>query len=47
MFPFVNNNKQELQLNEQNMPKHIAIIMDENGDIIHKLSSLKMNPLSE
>ncbi|MEY8320639.1 isoprenyl transferase [Lachnospiraceae bacterium 46-61] len=31
MFPFVNNNKQELQLNEQNMPKHIAIIMDGNG----------------
>ena len=31
MFHFVNNNKQELQLNEQNMPKHIAIIMDGNG----------------
>ena len=29
MFPFVNNNKQELQLKD--IPKHIAIIMDGNG----------------
>ena len=31
MFPFINNNKEELKLDEKNMPKHIAIIMDGNG----------------
>ncbi len=31
MFPFLNNNKEEIQLDEKNIPKHIAIIMDGNG----------------
>lgn len=31
MFSFMNNNKEELQLDENNMPKHVAIIMDGNG----------------
>ena len=31
MVPFFNNNKEQLQLDKNNIPKHIAIIMDGNG----------------
>ena len=31
MVPFYNNNKEQLQLDKNNIPKHIAIIMDGNG----------------
>ena len=31
MFPFFNNNKEQMELDEKNIPKHIAIIMDGNG----------------
>lgn len=31
MVPFFNHNKEELQLDKNNIPKHIAIIMDGNG----------------
>ncbi len=31
MVPFFNNNKEQLQLDKMNIPKHVAIIMDGNG----------------
>ena len=31
MVPFFNNNKEQLQLDKNNIPKHIAFIMDGNG----------------
>lgn len=31
MVPFFNNNKEQLQLDRMNIPKHVAIIMDGNG----------------
>ena len=31
MVPFFNNNKEQLQLDKNNIPQHIAIIMDGNG----------------